>query len=107
MLTSFRTIAHTIAPTPAVQTSVISRDRANVTMPGTAISVSLACFQLLIEVHNGQKPEINLICQFFISGRRSQVRVSATIEAIVPKMKSVSIFNLRLCARERVGIKAV
>ena len=107
MLTSFRTIAQTIAPTPTVRTSVISRDRAEVTMLRTAINISLACFQLLLEVHNGQKPEIKLIGQFFISGRRSQVRVSATIEAIVPKMKSVSILNLRLCARERVGIKAV
>lgn len=81
-----------------VRTIVISRDHAKVAMPWAVVSVALASFQLLTQACNGQRPELSLIGQYFIHGRKCHVNVIATIEALVPSLchlKTLVPFRLK------------
>ena len=81
-----------------VRIIVISRDHAKVSMPRAVVSVALASFQLLREACNGQQPELSLIDQYFIHGRKCHVNRIATIEALFPSLchlKNLVPFRLK------------
>ena len=52
-------------------------------MPRIGVTVAQTWFPLVIKASNGRQPESSLISQFFIRGRKCQVNVTATMEAIV------------------------